>query len=109
MVKQGNIIITDLNPTKGHEQAGTRPALVISNTMHASNSSMTLICPITNTNRNNVMHVKLTCTRATGYVLCDQIRAVDLSARTYRVVETLDEDTLWNVCDIVKGAVDVLM
>ena len=108
MVKQGDIIAIDLDPIKGHEQAGYRPALVVNNATHAKNSNLTLICPITNTARKNVMHVKLTKSTTTGYVLCDQIRAVDLSNRKYKRLEALDSDTLWNVCDIVKGAVDVL-
>ena len=29
--KQGDIVYVDLDPTKGHEQRGTRPAIVISN------------------------------------------------------------------------------
>lgn len=108
MVKQGDIIVIDLDPIRGHEQAGYRPALVINNSAHSKNSSMTLICPITNTNRQNIMHVRLTKTTTTGFVLCDQVRAVDLTSRKYKVLETLDFDTLWNVCDIVKGAVDIL-
>jgi len=109
MVKQGDIILIDLNPIKGHEQAGYRPALVINNAMHSQNSNMTLICPITNTNRQNIMHVMLTKTSTTGFVLCDQVRAVDLSSRRYKTVEALDYGTLCDVCDIVKGAVDVLL
>jgi mRNA interferase MazF len=108
VVKQGDIIAIDLDPIKGHEQAGYRPALVINNAMHSKNSSLTLICPITNKNRQNIMHVKLTKTSTTGYVLCDQVRAVDLSDRKFKTLETLDFDTLWDVCDIVKGAVDIL-
>lgn len=108
MVRQGDIIMIDLDPIKGHEQAGYRPALVINNAMHSKNSRMTLICPITNTDRQNIMHVKLTATITTGFVLCDQIRAVDLSSRKFKTVEILDHDTLWDVCDIVKGAVDIL-
>ena len=108
MVKHGDIIKLSLDPTKGHEQAGYRPALVINNAIHAKNSSVTLVCPITNTDRRNIMHVKLVHTATTGFVLCDQIRAVDLSSRKYKVIEPLDFATLWNVCDIVKGAVDIL-
>ena len=108
MVKQGDIIAIDLDPTKGHEQAGYRPALVINNAMHSKNSNMTLICPITNTNRQNIMHVKLSKTVTKGFVLCDHVRAVDLSGRKFKILEVLDHDTLWDICDIVKGAVDVL-
>jgi len=108
MVNQGDIIAIDLDPIKGHEQAGYRPALVINNIIHSKNSNMTLICPITNTYRQNIMHVKLTKTTTTGFVLCDQVRAVDLSSRKFKTIEILDHDTLWDVCDIVKGAIDIL-
>lgn len=108
MVKQGDIIVLDLDPIKGHEQAGYRPALVINNAMHSKNSRMILVCPITNTERKSIMHVKLTKTATTGFVLCDQVRAVDLSSRKFKTVEVLDHDTLWDVCDIIKGAVDIL-
>lgn len=107
-MKQGDIIIIDLDPIKGHEQAGYRPALVINNAMHSKNSNLTLICPIINTSRQNIMHVKLTATATTGFVLCDQVRAVDLARRKFKFIEAVDYDTLWNVCDIVKGAVDTL-
>ena len=106
--EQGDIILIDLDPTKGREQAGCRPVLVVNNAMHTKNSNLSLVCPITNTNRQNIMHVELTQTDTTGYVLCDQIRAVDLSTRKFKPIETLDEDTLWDVCDIIKGAVDIL-
>ena len=108
MVKQGEIIAIDLDPIKGHEQAGYRPALVIHNAVHSKNSNMTLICPITSKDKKSIMHVKLTKTTTAGFVLCDQIRAVDLSSRKFKVLEELDFDTLWDVCDIVKGAVDIL-
>jgi mRNA-degrading endonuclease toxin of MazEF toxin-antitoxin module len=39
--------------------------------------------------------------------MCDQIRALDLKARNYKIIETVGEDTLWEVCDIIQGAVEV--
>jgi len=108
MVKQGDIIVIDLDPTKGHEQAGYRPAVVTNNALHTKNSNMVLICPITNSNRESVLHVKLEKTATTGYILCDHIRSVDLSDRKFRKVDELYYDTLWDVCDILKGMADVL-
>jgi len=106
-IKQGDILKIDLNPTKGHEQAGYRPVLVINNTSHSRASNMTIVCPITNTDRKTPLHVRLEGFETTGYVMCDQVRAIDLGARDYRLIETVDEETLWNVCDIVQGAVDI--
>ena len=106
-VKQGDIVKLSLNTTKGHEQAGYRPVLVINNASHSRASNLTLVCPITSTDRKNPVHVRLDGFITTGFVMCDQIRAIDIRARDYRFIETVDVDTLWEVCDIVQGAVDV--
>jgi mRNA interferase MazF len=105
--KQGDIIKLDLDPTKGHEQAGYRPVLVVNNAVHSRASNMTIICPITNTDRKNPIHVRLDGLITTGFVMCDQIRAVDLRARDYKIIENIGSKTLWEVCDIIQGAVDV--
>jgi len=106
-IRQGDIIKINLNPTKGHEQAGYRPVLVINNATHSRASNMTIVCPITNTDRKNPLHVRLEKLKTTGFVMCDQVRAVNIRAREYSVIETLDSETLWEVCDIVQGSVDV--
>jgi len=105
--KQGDIIKIDLNPTKGHEQRGYRPVVVVNNASHSRVSNLKMVCPITNTDRKSPVHVRLDGLVTTGFVMCDQIRAVDIRARDYRIVETIDSDTLWQVCDIIQGAVDV--
>jgi len=107
MVKHGDIIKLSLDPTKGHEQAGYRPVLVVNNASFSKASNMVVICPITNTNRNNVLHVLLENTITTGFVMCDQIKAIDLKARDYTVVEAVDADTLWEVADIIRGFTDI--
>jgi len=107
MVKQGDIIKLDLNPTKGHEQAGYRPVLVISNASFSQSCKMFMVCPITNTNRNNPLHVELSQLQTTGFAMCDQVRVVDIQARGYKVVESVSEDILWEVCDIIVGAVEL--
>ena len=107
MVKQGDIIKLNLSPTKWHEQAGYRPVLVVNNGSFSKASNMTVICPITNTDRNNPLHVALEGLTTTGFVMCDQIKAIDIKARDYKVVETVDDDTLWEVIDIVCGFVEI--
>ena len=106
-IKQGDIVKIDLNPTKGHEQAGYRPVLVINNASHSRASNMMIVCPITNTDRKTPMHVRLDGLLTTGFVMCDQVRAIDIRAREYKIIETVAKETLWEVCDIVHGSVDV--
>jgi len=107
MIKQGDIIKLNLDPTKGHEQAGYRPVLVVNNGSFSRASNMIVICPITNTDRNSPLHVRLNGLVTTGFVMCDQIKAIDIRARGYKVIETVDDDTLWEVTDIICGFVDI--
>ena len=109
MVKigQGAIIKLNLDPTKGHKQAGYRPVLVVSNASLARASNMMIVCPITNTDRKTPLHVRLDGLKTAGFVMCDQVRAIDIRAREYTAIETVDDDTLWEACDIIQGAFDV--
>lgn len=45
--KQKDIVFLDFDPTKGHEQKGYRPAIVISNDVFNQNTKMIMLCPIT--------------------------------------------------------------
>lgn len=49
--EQGDIVYLDFDPQSGHEQKGRRPALVISNNLFNRVSSLTMVCPITHTDR----------------------------------------------------------
>ena len=107
--KQGEIILTDFAPTKGHEQTGFRPALVVSNADFNNASNLVLVCPITNTKRNKPMDIRLGETSTKGYVLCEHVRAIDLSGREYRTTgEVVDKEILLQVTDILQGALDIL-
>jgi len=106
MVNQGDIIKINFDPTAGHEQSGFRPALVVSNILYNTMSNLTIVCPITNTNKNHPFHVKLDSrTKTQGVVLCDQIRVLDLKARNAQIIETAPEDITFEATDIVKSFV----
>ena len=101
MVKQGDIIIVSFDPQIGHEQAGRRPALVVSNDFYNANCNLTILCPITNTQRNNPFHVALSRCSTTGFIMCEQIRTMDLGQRTYRYIEQIPYDILEEVLSIL--------
>ena len=111
MVRQGDIIKLNFNPQAGHEQAGYRPALVISNDFFNQKTNLTIVCPITKTNTNNKfpLHIPLDDrTVTTGVVLCEHVKALDLNARAYRVVEQIPEDLLRMVIDVVFAEVEIV-
>ena len=61
--KQGDIIFIDFNPTKGHEQSGNRPAIVISNNVFNINTKMIIVCPITSNIKRFPTHYLLKDTK----------------------------------------------
>ena len=103
MVKQGDIIYIDFNPVLGTEQAGIRPALVVSTAGYQHfTSKRAMLCPITRTNRGYPAHVPLDGRTTTkGVIMCDQLKSVDLSARGFEFVENAPPDIVDRVLDIL--------
>lgn len=99
--KRGDIIRLDFDPSAGHEQHGTRPALVLS--PEAFNRfGMALACPITRGGgfaRGQAWTVPLTDSgRATdGVVLCNQARTVDWKARRAQFIEAVAPELVADV------------
>ena len=107
MVKQGSIIWLDFDPQKGYEQKGRRPALIISNDTFNNFSKMAIVCPITNMDKNHPFHIRLNeKTKTKGVILCDQARTLDIKARNYEFIESISEDILTEVIDIVYGFIE---
>ena len=107
MVKQGQIIRINFSPQSGHEQRGTRPALVVSNDFFNEKTNMTIVCPITNTDNKFPLHVPLDeRTATTGVVLCEHIRSMDIQARGYTVIEEIPADLLEKVLEIVQAQLE---
>jgi len=107
MVRQGDIIYISFDPRLGHEQAGERPALVLSNTMFNMYNNMTLLCPITSSKPKNPFHVLLDdSTKTKGTILCDHMRMMDINARKYRYIESVPKDILEEVVDISRVIIE---
>ena len=109
MVKQGDIIKVSFDPNSGHEQAGYRPALVVSNNEFMKRTKLAIVCPITNTDNSFPLHVPLdTRTSTTGVVLCEHIRTLDLQSRKSRFVEKVPDDILKLVTDIITAEIEII-
>ena len=109
MVKQGDIVKVSFDPRSGHEQAGYRPALVISNDEFIKRTKLAIVCPITNTNNSFPLHVPLDQrTSTTGVILCEHIRTLDLNSRKNKFVERVPNDILNLVIDIVTAEFEMI-
>jgi mRNA-degrading endonuclease toxin of MazEF toxin-antitoxin module len=79
---RGEILWVDFRPTKGREQDGRRPALVISPTPYNDVSSTILVCPITSNVNPWPWKVPLPEGEGImGAVLVDQMKSIDPKAR----------------------------
>lgn len=87
---RGEIWWVDLSPTKGHEQSGHRPAVIISaNTFNHGPAGLVVVLPVTTTDRDIPLHVKIEPPEAgiekPSVILCDQIRTISKSRLTDRL------------------------
>ena len=98
----GDIVLLNLDPTIGTEQAGVRPCLVLSARLMQSFSKRVIVCPITSNVSPWPTKVFLPeGLRVMGAVLIDQIRAVDREARMLRIMDKVPEATLAEARDIL--------
>jgi len=94
VVERGDIYLVSLDPTRGHEQQGRRPVLVVSPGAFNRLTRVPVVLPITtggNFARTRGFAVSLAGagTQTIGVVRCDQPRALDLDARGGRMLESV--------------------
>ena len=83
----GDLVWTDFDPTLGREQAGRRPALVVSPAAFAENTGFVLVCPITSRIRPFPTSVVLPDgLPISGEILLSHLRSLDTLARPIRPI-----------------------
>lgn len=97
----------DFNPQAGHEQAGRRPAIVVSNNTFNHHSTMAMVCPITNTDNKHPLHIPLDDrTRTTGVILCEQVKSLDVRERNAYTAEKAPTDIVEKASSMVKSLLE---
>jgi mRNA interferase MazF len=84
---RGDIVWIDFSPQAGHEQAGRRPALVLSPKDYNSKVGLAILCPITSKKKGYPFEVSLPkVTKISGVVLSDQAKSMDWKIRNTEFV-----------------------
>lgn len=79
---RGDLVWIDFDPQSGHEQAGRRPALVLSPRAYHQSTPYAVVCPITSTIKGYPFEVELpTGLSISGAILADQVKSIDRRAR----------------------------
>lgn len=97
---RGDIVWLSFSPQAGHEQAGRRPALVISPASYNGRVGLALLCPITSQMKGYPFEVSLpTGIEMSGVVLSDQVKSLDWRARKAEFVCKLPRPATLEVLD----------
>lgn len=81
MARRGEVWTVDLGPTRGHEQRGKRPALVVSADMfNEGPAGIVVVVPMTTTDRRVPLHVALDPpnggVRHRSFAMCEMVRSI---------------------------------
>lgn len=87
----GDVVWLQFNPQSGHEQAGHRPALVLSPSNYNRKSGLMLCCPMTSRVKGYPFEVAV---GDASVALADQIKSLDWRARGARLKERVPEEVL---------------
>ncbi len=102
--RQGDFITLSFDPQAGHEQKGRRPALVVSNDLFNKHTGLSIVCPITNTDRKFPFHLAVpTGSSLTGFVMVEQVKSIDHSVRRAKFVEQAPPAFVDDVLDLIDA------
>ena len=93
--KCGDVVWITMNPQAGHEQAGRRPAVVLSPQTYNSKVGLAILCPITNQVKGYPFEVLLPAgLPIAGAILSDQVKSLDWHARNVEFICTLSDEAV---------------
>jgi mRNA interferase MazF len=104
---RGDLIWLQFNPHAGHEQAGHRPAVVISPSSYNSRVGLAICCPVTSQVKGYPFEVLLPQGLGVeGAILSDQVKSLDWRVRKARRISRLPADVLQETIGKILALVD---
>jgi len=104
---RGDIVWIIFNPQAGHEQAGRRPALVLSPKAYSGKVRLALLCPITSQIKGYPFDVLIPDgLPVNGVILADQVKSLDWKARNAEKACLLSKDATLKVLQRVKALIE---
>jgi mRNA interferase MazF len=90
---RGDIVWLTFNPQAGHEQAGRRPALVLSPAAYNRKVGLAIFCPVTNQVKGYPFEVLIPKgLKASGAILTDQVKSLDWKSRNVEFICEIPEE-----------------
>lgn len=102
--ERGDIVWLAFDPQVGREQAGRRPALILSPKSYNDKVGLALCCPITNQAKGYPFEVPIPAGEAvTGVILADHVKSVDWRGRKAELITQLPAEPLSAVLDRIEA------
>ena len=95
--ESGDVVWLQFNPQAGHEQAGHRPALVISPASYNSRVGLAICCPLTTALKGYPFEVQVEVDGVPAAILSDQVKSLDWRARQARLKSTVSPEVMAHV------------
>lgn len=91
---RGDIVWLNFTPQAGHEQMGTRPALVLSPEKYNKKTGLAVCCPITSNIKGYPFEVTVSGKKINGAVLADHLKNLDWKVRKAKFIEKASKDVV---------------
>ena len=98
--ERGDVVWLTLTPQAGHEQAGRRPAVVLSPRAYNARVGLGLFCPVTSKEKGYPFEVRLPDGLGiAGVVLADQVKSLDWRARRAELAAQLPAEVVEEIAE----------
>ena len=102
--ERGSLVYLNFSPQSGHEQKGTRPAIVLSPKSFNQVTGFASVCPITKQQKEYPFEVALPSgLKIEGVILTDQLKNVDWKARELKVVDVAPDGVVENCLQLIQS------
>jgi mRNA interferase MazF len=102
----GDIVWLEFTPQAGHEQAGRRPAMVLSKKAYNHKTGLGIFCPITSKIKGYPFEVTLSGKKISGAILSDQVKSLDWNARKVKFIEKVSAPVLKEVISKISVIIE---
>jgi mRNA interferase MazF len=99
---RGDIVWLNFTPQAGHEQRGTRPAIIISPKIYNKKTNLALCCPITSNTKGYPFEVIVNGKKINGVILSDHLKNLDWKAREIKFIEKASNQVLTESIDKIS-------
>lgn len=105
--RRGDLVWLSFDPQAGHEQAGRRPAFVLSPESYNRKTSLLLACPVTSKVKGYPFEVALSAgLPLSGVILADQVKSLDWRARKAEFIVKASTSVIEEVLSLVLPLIE---